>query len=118
MLLVGSGCQNGILDPKGPVARHEKTLLLNSTGIMLTIVVPVIIATLIVAWMLDWSSYNALAKPSQYDAPANYHAIPGLYEAILAHSIVSSSPSAQQEIRRAAHLPLNTTRDHRRCWAN
>ena len=38
--------QTGILDPQGPIASAERLLLINSTAIMLVVVVPVILATL------------------------------------------------------------------------
>jgi cytochrome o ubiquinol oxidase subunit II len=38
------------LDPKGPIASAERLLLINSTAIMLVVVVPVILATLAFAW--------------------------------------------------------------------
>ncbi len=56
-----AGCTRGILDPQGPIAAAEKTILLNSVGIMLTIVVPTILATLGVAW---W--YRASNKRARY----------------------------------------------------
>ena len=39
--------QAGILDPHGPIASAERLLLINSTAIMLVVVVPVILATLV-----------------------------------------------------------------------
>jgi cytochrome o ubiquinol oxidase subunit 2 len=45
-ILVASCQQTGILDPQGPIASAELLLLLNSTAIMLVVVVPVILATL------------------------------------------------------------------------
>ena len=45
-VLVASCRQTGILDPQGPIASAELLLLLNSTAIMLVVVVPVILATL------------------------------------------------------------------------
>jgi cytochrome o ubiquinol oxidase subunit II len=44
------GCSQGVLDPKGPIASAERLLLINSTAIMLVVVVPVIVATLAFAW--------------------------------------------------------------------
>ncbi|MGB9390337.1 MAG: hypothetical protein WCB70_10170 [Xanthobacteraceae bacterium] len=54
VLLVGAAlllasCQ-GVLDPQGPIASAERLLLINSTAIMLVVVVPVIVATLAFAW--------------------------------------------------------------------
>src|SRR5258705_12334569 len=45
-----SGCTEGVLDPKGPIAAADRQILLNSLGIMLAIVIPVILATLGVAF--------------------------------------------------------------------
>ncbi len=45
-----SACQSGVLDPQGIVGSNEKTILIDSLAIMLTIVVPTICATLGVAW--------------------------------------------------------------------
>jgi cytochrome o ubiquinol oxidase subunit 2 len=53
------GCA-GVLDPQGPIASAEKTILFNSLGIMLAIVIPTILATLGVAWWFRAS--NARAK--------------------------------------------------------
>jgi cytochrome o ubiquinol oxidase subunit II len=48
--LVASCQPAGILDPQGPIASAERLLLINSTAIMLVVVVPVIVATLAFAW--------------------------------------------------------------------
>jgi cytochrome o ubiquinol oxidase subunit 2 len=46
-----AACQPaGVLDPKGPIASAERLLLINSTAIMLVVIVPVILATLVFAW--------------------------------------------------------------------
>ena len=42
--------QHGVLDPQGPIAAAERTILLNATVIMLAVVVPVILLTLAFAW--------------------------------------------------------------------
>ncbi len=59
-----AGCTQGILNPQGPIAAAEKTLLLNSTGIMLTIVLPVITATLVFAWWYRASNRHARYRPT------------------------------------------------------
>src|SRR6059058_1677681 len=43
--LLTAGCNRGLLAPVGPVGSAEKTILINSTAIMLAIVIPVIVAT-------------------------------------------------------------------------
>lgn len=52
------------MDPHGPIAAAEKTILFNSVGIMLTIVVPTIIATLAVAWWHRASNTQARYRPT------------------------------------------------------
>ena len=54
------GCSAGVLDPKGPIASAERLLLINSTAIMLVVVVPVIVATLAFAWWYRSSNPRAV----------------------------------------------------------
>jgi cytochrome o ubiquinol oxidase subunit 2 len=55
-----ASCQPaGILDPQGPIASAEQLLLINSTAIMLVVVVPVILATLGFAWWYRASNARA-----------------------------------------------------------
>ncbi|WBV44991.1 ubiquinol oxidase subunit II [Pseudoroseomonas cervicalis] len=44
------GCQQGVLDPQGPIGLAEKSLMLTATWLMLLVVVPVIVMTLAFAW--------------------------------------------------------------------
>jgi cytochrome o ubiquinol oxidase subunit 2 len=55
--------QSGILDPKGPIASAQLELLINSTEIMLVVVIPVILMTLGFAWW--YRSSNTRAKRSE-----------------------------------------------------
>ena len=57
--LVSSCRQAGVLDPQGPIAAQELLLLINSTAIMLVVVVPVIAATLGFAWWYRASNPRA-----------------------------------------------------------
>jgi cytochrome o ubiquinol oxidase subunit II len=57
--LVASCRQAGVLDPQGPIASQELLLLINSTAIMLVVVVPVIAATLGFAWWYRASNPRA-----------------------------------------------------------
>ncbi len=59
-----SGCSEGILDPKGPIASAERLLLINSTVIMLVVVIPVILATLAFAWWYRSSNTRATRSTS------------------------------------------------------
>jgi cytochrome o ubiquinol oxidase subunit II len=58
-----AGCSEGVLDPQGPIAAAEKTILFNSLGIMLAIVIPTILATLGVAFWFRASNARAMHLP-------------------------------------------------------
>jgi cytochrome o ubiquinol oxidase subunit 2 len=58
------GCNEGVLDPKGPIAAAEREILFNSLGIMLAIVIPTIVATLVVAYWFRASNANARYQPN------------------------------------------------------
>ena len=61
--LPAGGCGEGVLDPRGPVAFDERTILFNSLGIMLAIVIPTILATLGVAFWFRASNTRATYDP-------------------------------------------------------
>jgi cytochrome o ubiquinol oxidase subunit II len=64
--LLTTSCQPaGVLDPRGPIASAERLLLINSTAIMLVIVVPVILATLAFAWWYRSSNARAARSPDE-----------------------------------------------------
>jgi cytochrome o ubiquinol oxidase subunit II len=56
--LLLTSCQ-GVLDPQGPIASAERLLLINSTSIMLVVVIPVVVATLAFAWWYRSSNTRA-----------------------------------------------------------
>ena len=58
------GCTDGVFDPKGPIALAERQILLNALGIMLAIVIPVILATLGVAFWFRASNEHARYRPN------------------------------------------------------
>src|ERR671936_2588144 len=61
-----ASCQPaGVLDPQGPIASAERLLLVNSTAIMLVVVVPVILATLAFAWWYRPSNARASRNPAE-----------------------------------------------------
>ena len=57
------GCDRGILDPVGPVGAAEKTILINSTAIMLAIIIPTMIATVAVAFWFRRGNKKATYLP-------------------------------------------------------
>lgn len=57
------GCNRGILDPAGPVGSAEKQILINSTAIMLAIIVPTMIATVAVAFWFRRGNAKATYRP-------------------------------------------------------
>jgi cytochrome o ubiquinol oxidase subunit II len=58
------GCTDGVLDPKGPIALAERQILFNALGIMLAIVIPVIVATIGVAFWFRASNERARYRPN------------------------------------------------------
>jgi cytochrome o ubiquinol oxidase subunit 2 len=58
-VLLASCKPAGVLDPQGPIASAERLLLINSTAIMLVVVIPVILATLAFAWWYRASNSRA-----------------------------------------------------------
>jgi cytochrome o ubiquinol oxidase subunit II len=68
IILIGAatlgGCTEGVLDPQGPIAVADREILLNSLGIMLAIVIPVIIAILGVAFWFRASNERAHYRPN------------------------------------------------------
>jgi cytochrome o ubiquinol oxidase subunit 2 len=57
-----AGCE-GVLDPKGPLAAAELEIMLNSTGIMLAIVIPTVLATFAFAYWFRSSNQRARYLP-------------------------------------------------------
>ncbi len=57
------GCAGSFLEPAGPVSGAERTIFLDALVIMLAIVVPVILATLGVAWWFRASNSRARYRP-------------------------------------------------------
>src|SRR6204780_4006100 len=68
VVLIGAailgGCTEGVLDPKGPIAAADREILLNALGIMLAIGIPVILATLGVAFWFRESNERAHYRPN------------------------------------------------------
>ena len=58
-----TGCA-GVLDPHGPVGASEKLILIDSTVVMLAIVVPVMLATIGFAWWFRASNTRATYLPN------------------------------------------------------
>ena len=61
--LLTSACDRGVLDPVGPVGSAEKQILINSTAIMLAIIVPTMIATVAFAWWFRAGNKKATYRP-------------------------------------------------------
>jgi cytochrome o ubiquinol oxidase subunit II len=59
--LLLTACHAAVLDPKGPIAAANRTILIDSLAIMLAIVIPTIVATFAFAW---W--YRASNKKAKY----------------------------------------------------
>ena len=61
-MLVAS-CDEGVLDPHGPVGKAERVILYDSTAIMLAVVIPVIVLTLAFAWWFRARNSRARYRP-------------------------------------------------------
>ena len=61
--LMLAACNTALMDPRGPVGRAEKTILIDSMAIMLAIVVPTIIAIFAFAWWFRASNTRAHYRP-------------------------------------------------------
>ncbi|MDB5581198.1 MAG: ubiquinol oxidase subunit [Bradyrhizobium sp.] len=62
--LLLAGCEPGVLDPRGPIARADRTILLDSLAIMLAIVIPTILGTIAVAWWYRAGNGKAHYRPT------------------------------------------------------
>jgi cytochrome o ubiquinol oxidase subunit 2 len=61
--MLTAGCDRGLLNPVGPVGSAEKLILINSTAIMLAIIIPTIIATIAFAWWFRRGNSKATYRP-------------------------------------------------------
>jgi len=61
--IVLASCEPGVLDPQGIVGAADKSILIDSLGIMLAIVIPAIAATLGCAWWFRASNKRATYLP-------------------------------------------------------
>jgi cytochrome o ubiquinol oxidase subunit II len=101
-----ASCQ-GVLDPQGPVASAEQLLLINSTSIMLVVVIPVIIATLAFAWWYRSSNTRATRSLEEsYEGRVEFvvWSIPALTVILLGGVIWISS----QQLDPRAPIPGNS----------
>ena len=63
LTLLLPACNRGVLDPVGPVAAAEKQILINSTAIMLAIIIPTMIATVAIAFWFRRDNKKAEYRP-------------------------------------------------------
>ncbi len=61
--LLLAACNRGILNPVGPVGQAEKTIMINSTAIMLAIIIPTMLATVGIAWWFRRGNAKATYMP-------------------------------------------------------
>jgi len=106
-----SACDRGILDPVGPVGQAEKTILINSTAIMLAIIIPTMVATIAFAWWFrrgnskatylpDWE-YSGAVEMVVWSIPALTIMLLGGIAWIGSHDLEPSAPlkSAVKPVR-------------------
>ena len=61
--MLTASCNEGVLDPHGPVGKAERIILYDSTAIMLAVVIPVIVLTLVIAWWFRARNTRARYRP-------------------------------------------------------
>ncbi len=66
--LLLSSCKLALLDPKGPIAASEARLLIESTLLMLLVVIPVIVMSWYFAWHYRASNKKATYAPDEHDS--------------------------------------------------
>jgi len=63
-MLLLSGCNMALLDPKGAIGMEQRSLIITATLLMLIVVVPVIFMTFLFAWKYRASNKNATYAPN------------------------------------------------------
>jgi len=58
-----ASCNEGVLDPHGPVGKAERVILYDATAIMLAVIIPVIVLTLLFAWWFRARNKRAGYRP-------------------------------------------------------
>src|SRR6202046_2458960 len=61
--MLTASCNEGVLDPQGPVGKAERVILYDSTAIMLAVIIPVIVLTLVFAWWFRARNKRAHYRP-------------------------------------------------------
>jgi cytochrome o ubiquinol oxidase subunit 2 len=103
--------QQGVLDPHGPIAAAERTILLDATAIMLAVIVPVIVLALAFAWWFragnawarrlpDWQ-YSGAIEVTVWAIPTLVIVFLGGVAWIASHELDPARPLA------GAQAPLN-----------
>ncbi|MDE1981873.1 MAG: ubiquinol oxidase subunit II [Betaproteobacteria bacterium] len=88
------GSRWALLDPKGPIAAHEKGLIITAFALMLLVVIPVIFMTVAFAWKYRASNKKAQYAPNwdnSHKIEAVVWAVPAVIVAILAALVWKSS---------------------------
>jgi cytochrome o ubiquinol oxidase subunit 2 len=68
LILLISGCNSVVLDPSGDVAVRQRDLLVQSTLLMLVIIIPVMVLTVLYAWRYRASNKQARYEPNWHDS--------------------------------------------------
>ncbi|VFP83306.1 ubiquinol oxidase subunit II [Candidatus Erwinia haradaeae] len=64
IILVCSGCDNALLNPKGQIAIEQRTLILTAFGLMMIVVLPAIFMTIFFAYRYRESNTKATYSPN------------------------------------------------------
>ncbi|CAK9884111.1 MAG: Cytochrome bo(3) ubiquinol oxidase subunit 2 [Candidatus Erwinia impunctatus] len=63
-IMLLSGCDSALLNPKGQIALEQRSLILTAFGLMLIVVIPAVMMALIFAWKYRASNTNAKYSPN------------------------------------------------------
>ncbi len=64
-MLMLSGCDMVLMNPKGSIGMEQKTLILTAFGLMLIVVIPVIVMAFIFAWRYRSSDITHIYRPEE-----------------------------------------------------
>lgn len=63
-MILLSGCDSALLDPKGQVALEQRSLILTAFGLMMIVVIPAVLMAVVFAWKYRASNTNAKYSPN------------------------------------------------------
>lgn len=63
-MILLSGCDSALLNPKGQIAMEQRSLILTAFGLMMIVVIPAVLMAVVFAWKYRASNTNAKYSPN------------------------------------------------------